>query len=72
MLLFVNLEKFKISNITSQTSGAVYLTDAEALDVNRIFSSRLSYNKGSMVTHMLRWVMVTLISFKLFTKLPFR
>jgi hypothetical protein len=27
------------------------------MDVNRIFSSRLSYNKGSMVTHMLRWVM---------------
>ncbi|WP_445714648.1 M1 family aminopeptidase [Flavobacterium sp.] len=54
---FVSWKNSKISNITSQTSGAVYLTDAEALDVNRIFSSRLSYNKGSMVTHMLRWVM---------------
>lgn len=54
---FVSWKSSKINNITSSTSGAVYLTDAEALDVNRIFSSRLSYNKGSMVTHMLRWVM---------------
>ncbi|MDP5027810.1 MAG: T9SS type A sorting domain-containing protein [Flavobacterium sp.] len=54
---FVSWKNGKINNITSQTSGAVYLTDAEALNVNRIFSSRLSYDKGSMVTHMLRWVM---------------
>jgi len=54
---FVTWKSGKISNITSSTTGAVYLTDAEALDVNRIFSSRLSYNKGSMVTHMLRWIM---------------
>ena len=54
---FVSWKNSKINNITSQTGGALYLTDAEALDVNRIFSSRLSYNKGSMVTHMLRWVM---------------
>lgn len=53
---FVAWKSGKINNITSQTSGAVYLTDDEAMDVNRIFSSRLSYNKGSMVTHMLRWV----------------
>lgn len=44
-----------INNITSQTGGAVYLTDAEALNSNRIFSSRLSYNKGAMVAHMLRF-----------------
>lgn len=54
---FVSWKSGKISNITSSTTGAVYLTDAEALNVGRIFSSRLSYNKGSMVTHMLRWVM---------------
>ena len=54
---FVTWKSGKISNITSSTTGAVYLTDAEALNVGRIFSSRLSYNKGSMVTHMLRWVM---------------
>lgn len=54
---FVNWKNAKIGNITSLSNGAVYLTDAEAQNVGRIFSSRLSYNKGSMVTHMLRWVM---------------
>lgn len=54
---FVSWKANKINNITSQTGGAVYLTDSEALNVGRIFSGRLSYNKGSMVTHMLRWVM---------------
>ncbi|MEZ0006258.1 aminopeptidase N [Flavobacterium sp. 28YEA47A] len=44
-----------IDNITSQPGGAVYLTDAEALDGGRIFSSRLSYDKGAMVVHMLRF-----------------
>lgn len=31
------------------------MTDAEALDVGRIFSSRLTYNKGAMVANMLRF-----------------
>jgi aminopeptidase N len=52
---FVNWKSNKITNITSSLSGATYLTDAEALNVSRIFSSRLTYNKGSMITHMLRW-----------------
>lgn len=43
------------SNITSQPGGAVYLTDTEALNGDRIFSSRLSYDKGAMVVHMLRF-----------------
>ncbi len=44
-----------INNITSQNGGAVYLTDAEAENVSRIFSHRLSYNKAAMVLHMLRF-----------------
>jgi aminopeptidase N len=44
----------KVNNITSQPSGAVYLTDQDTTSVNRIFSGRLSYNKGAMVLHMLR------------------
>lgn len=52
---FVSWKNSLINNITSFTTGAVYLTDAEATNVNRIFSSRLSYNKGAMVVHMLRW-----------------
>jgi aminopeptidase N len=47
----------KIANITSQPGGSVYLTDTDTLNVGRIFSSRLSYNKGAMVVHMLRYVM---------------
>ena len=44
-----------INYITSSTNGAVYLTDTQATNVNRIFSSRLSYNKGAMVLEMLRF-----------------
>ncbi|VXB29432.1 Peptidase M1 [Flavobacterium sp. 9AF] len=54
---FVSNKSNMIALITSQPNGAVYLTDTEALNVNRIFSSRLSYNKGAMVVHMLRWKM---------------
>lgn len=34
--------------------GAVYLTQAEALNESRIFSSALSYKKGAALLHMLR------------------
>lgn len=54
---FTAWKNSKINNITSQPSGAVYLTDTEATNVNRIFSSRLTYNKGSMVVNMLRFKM---------------
>ena len=47
----------KINSITSAPAGNVYLTDAQALDSDRIFSGRLTYNKGSMVVHMLRYVL---------------
>ncbi|WP_313805561.1 M1 family aminopeptidase [Flavobacterium sp.] len=52
---FVNWKANKITSITSQPGGNLYLTDAQATNVNTIFSSRISYNKGSMVTHMLRY-----------------
>jgi len=44
-----------IDYITQSPNGAVYLTETEATDVNRIFSSRLSYDKGAMVLNMLRF-----------------
>ena len=53
-----------ITNITSSLNGAVYLTDAQALDVNRIFSGRLSYNKGAMVLNMLRFKLGDAIFFQ--------
>lgn len=43
----------QIANVTSQPDGTVYCSDTT--DVNRIFDSRLSYSKGAMVLHMLRW-----------------
>ena len=42
------------SSITSAPNGAVYLADSDTTSVGRIFSGRLSYNKGAMVLHMLR------------------
>ncbi|HSD13648.1 MAG TPA: M1 family aminopeptidase [Flavobacterium sp.] len=51
---FVSWKASKINNITSQAGGNLYLSDTQAQNVNTIFSSRISYDKGSMVTHMLR------------------
>ena len=51
---FTSWKQQRTTSITSQTSGAVYLTDADTTNVGRIFDGRLSYNKGSMVLHMLR------------------
>lgn len=54
---FINDKDSKINFITSQTGGALYLTESETNSVSRIFSSRLSYNKGAMVLNMLRFKM---------------
>ncbi len=54
---FINHKGSMIDFITSSPSGNLYLTDAQATNVNRIFSSRLSYNKGAMVLEMLRFKM---------------
>ena len=54
---FISNKNSMINTITSNPNGAVYLTDDEALNVNRIFSSRLTYNKGAMVLNMLRFKM---------------
>lgn len=44
----------KINQVTSEPDGSVFCTDTT--DVNRIFSSRLSYAKGSMILNQLRWI----------------
>ncbi|MCL9809643.1 M1 family aminopeptidase [Flavobacterium luminosum] len=58
---FLNWKDYKINNayygITSQTTGNLYLNESQTASVGRIFDYRLSYNKGAMVTHMLRYVM---------------
>ncbi len=45
----------RINNITSEPWGSVWCDDTT--NVWRIFSGRLSYNKGAYLLHMLRWVM---------------
>ena len=54
---FVSWKNFKNMSITSQAGGNLYLTDDQAQNSNRIFSGRLTYDKGSMVVHMLRYVL---------------
>ena len=51
---FTNWKTNRNNTITSATTGTVYLSDSDTTSVGRIFSSRLSYSKGSMVLHMLR------------------
>ncbi len=44
-----------INSITSAPGGSLWVPDTT--DISQIFSSRLSYRKGGMVLHMLRWVL---------------
>lgn len=49
----INSRKSVINNITSAPGGSVWVDDTT--NVGRIFSGRLSYNKGSYLLYMLRW-----------------
>lgn len=51
---FTSWKSQKNNSITSSPNGNVYLTESQATNSNRIFDSRLTYNKGSMIVHMLR------------------
>ena len=44
-----------IDKITSSSDGSVWCDDTTA--IARIFDGRLSYNKGAMLLHTLRWVL---------------
>jgi aminopeptidase N len=43
------------SNVLSQIGGSCYFTNADTMNANVIFSSRLTYDKGSAVVHSLRY-----------------
>ena len=60
----VHLNRLKsLSNsITSLPGGSVWVEDTT--NVGRIFSSRLSYNKGAYLVHMLRWVLGDTLFFR--------
>lgn len=51
---FTTWKQQRTASITSAPDGAVYLSDIDTTNVGRIFSGRLTYNKGAMVLHMLR------------------
>ncbi|HUH25945.1 MAG TPA: M1 family aminopeptidase [Flavobacterium sp.] len=54
---FIDWKTSKINNVISASGGNLYLTDEQALDSDRIFNARITYDKGSMVVHMLRYVL---------------
>lgn len=54
---YVDEKDAMIGDITSLPNGNLYLTEAQSTNVNRIFSNRLTYNKGAMVLEMLRFKM---------------
>ena len=43
------------NNVMSVATGSVYVPESSVYDENRIFSSRLSYNKGAAIIHNLRF-----------------
>jgi len=47
-------KKLNIASVCRQPGGSVYCDDTTSVD--RIFNSRLSYSKGAMLLHMLRWI----------------
>ena len=51
---FKNWRDSRVNFITSQPDGSVYVPAQDTTSVSRVFNSRLSYNKGAMVLHMLR------------------
>jgi len=52
---FKQWKQENIDDITSSNGGTLYLSDTEAQSSNRIFDYRLTYEKGAMVAHMLRF-----------------
>jgi aminopeptidase N len=51
---WMTFKRVRIASVTSKPDGSVWCDDTTS--VNRIFSSRLSYAKGAMILHQLRWV----------------
>lgn len=51
--VWYNWKKDQRDFITLQLNGSVWCNDTT--DINRIFNSRLTYNKGAFLLHMLRW-----------------
>ncbi|MEZ5105638.1 MAG: M1 family aminopeptidase [Draconibacterium sp.] len=48
-------KRITLNSIVSSPEGSVFVKDTT--DIDRIFSSRLSYSKGAYLLHMLRWIL---------------
>lgn len=48
-------KRLSINRVIKEPGGSVYCYDTT--DIDRLFDARLSYSKGAMVLHMLRWEM---------------
>lgn len=44
------------NNVMSQLGGSCYFTNADTMNSDRIFDSRLTYDKGAAVVHSMRYV----------------
>lgn len=54
---FNGWKEYRLDVITSIADGSLYIPEEDTNDIGRIFSSRLSYNKGAVVLHMLRFTL---------------
>lgn len=52
-VLWQSWKQSNLSAVTGQNGGSVFVTDTN--DINRIFDGRLTYQKGALVLHTLRW-----------------
>ncbi|MCA0933506.1 T9SS type A sorting domain-containing protein [Lutimonas saemankumensis] len=50
---FKQWRRFVVDQVTQSTAGSTFVNDTTS--VNRIFNGRLSYRKGAMILHMLRY-----------------
>ena len=50
---FLNWLNTSQNQVKAQAGGSVWVSDTT--NINRVFDSRLTYTKGAMVLHMLRW-----------------
>ena len=53
---FISYLQSIINNITSSSGGSVYVSDTGLESLNTLFSGRLSYDKGSYLLRMMKWM----------------
>ena len=52
---WTRFREVRVKSVTAYPGGSVYCADTA--NINRLFDSRLSYAKGALVLHQLRWLM---------------